>query len=523
MKILVLNPHFGPGHSALRLLQSKGFAVLHPADATEAIQMLQIHGTSVNLAVIHRENATGSGQPGIDLITRMKLDPAQSDLPFVLTTEKWGDADCAENQSTPDGANAYLKFPFSDEALVQLVEAVMGQTPTVSEAPAPMQVESPPEVSGPVLATESPFELEDASALFQIPASPVGGITLEAHLSEAAPSSPSLPSGSESIPDFDLSLALDISPEHLESVSAPVKESAFDASALESVAAAPAPDATPDATNEYDEEVAVQMPYLSESPHPGAASSISQFLFTQPVGDAVVPGGAVHSPDLETLKKYLLLREQDVAALSGQLRSSREQVRSIEENLRAEKARNIELGHVYEGQKKKIDNFDREKMVAYEAAQQELSELRFQTKARTDKARVLEVQVREAAEEMDRLKDRVRMDIRKIRVREKDLENRLEIMKKDSEALLGARENKIIELKRKLDLLEFNMDLLQDQYSREKQNSVSLRERLVKAAQVVRVAGGLLGSTSSLATASSGASSEEAPSEDELAIDKAAS
>ena len=86
------------------------------------------------------------------------------------------------------------------------------------------------------------------------------------------------------------------------------------------------------------------------------------------------------------------------------------------------------------------------------------------------------------------------MDIRKIRVREKELENRLEMTKNDSEALIAARENKIVELKRKLDILEFNMDLLQDQYSREKENSAKLHERLMKAAQVVRVAGGLLDS-----------------------------
>src|SRR4029077_14635199 len=104
----------------------------------------------------------------------------------------------------------------------------------------------------------------------------------------------------------------------------------------------------------------------------------------------------------------------------------------------------------------------------------------------------LDTQVREATDEIERLKERVRADIRKIRVREKELENRLEIMKKDSEALITARENKIIELKRKLDLLEFNMDLLQDQHAREKEGAVHLRERLAKAAQVVRVAGGLL-------------------------------
>ncbi len=58
--------------------------------------------------------------------------------------------------------------------------------------------------------------------------------------------------------------------------------------------------------------------------------------------------------------------------------------------------------------------------------------------------------------------------------------------------MIGARENKIIELKRKLDLLDFNMDLLQDKYTREKESTAKLRERLAKAAHAVRVAGGVL-------------------------------
>jgi hypothetical protein len=58
--------------------------------------------------------------------------------------------------------------------------------------------------------------------------------------------------------------------------------------------------------------------------------------------------------------------------------------------------------------------------------------------------------------------------------------------------VLGAREGKIVELKRKIDLLEFNMDLLQDRFNRERESNNKLREKLGKAAQVVRVAEGLL-------------------------------
>ena len=51
---------------------------------------------------------------------------------------------------------------------------------------------------------------------------------------------------------------------------------------------------------------------------------------------------------------------------------------------------------------------------------------------------------------------------------------------------------KIIELKRKLDLLEFNMELVQEQYSKERDATDQLRTRLKHAASAMREAGGLL-------------------------------
>jgi hypothetical protein len=265
----------------------------------------------------------------------------------------------------------------------------------------------------------------------------------------------------------------------------------------ESYALPPADESYIEPQIENDQQVAQEMPYLfggfQKQPSQPRAFDPA-LLFAEPLGDAVVPGGAAQTPDLETFKKYLLLREQDVGVLSTQLKAAHDQIKLSEQVNREETAKNAELTHIVNEQKHKIDDFEKEKGSIVESLQIELGELRFQIKAKTDKARVLESQAREISEEMEHLKDRVRIDIRKIRVREKELENRVEIMKKDSEALLGARETKIIELKRKLDLLEFNMDLLQDQYAREKENSAKLRERLARAAQVVRVAGGLLDS-----------------------------
>jgi len=239
---------------------------------------------------------------------------------------------------------------------------------------------------------------------------------------------------------------------------------------------------------ELDQESLAAMPYLGRDG--GYANPLA---YREPMDDSVVPGGAANAPDTDTLKKYLYLREQDVTALSAQLRQAREQIGLLEGQLRHERAVSSEFAHLAQEQDHRIDGFEKEKAVAIESAQREYDELKFEMKRRTDKIRVMELQVKEATEATERLKERVRNDIRKIRTREKELENRLEIMKKDSEALLGSREHKIIELKRKLDLMEFNTDLVQDLLEKERQAATELRDRLAKVAQMMRVAGGLLG------------------------------
>lgn len=265
----------------------------------------------------------------------------------------------------------------------------------------------------------------------------------------------------------------------------------------------PSAELSPDQSQEMTrEEVPGELSYLFERKDL-PRNEVPAFSFIEPVGDAVVPGGVSHAPDVETLKKYLMLREQDVAILSNQLKSAREQIALLDRSIKEEKSKNDHLSQQQVNQNQRIEEFEKEKALALQGLQSEIDELKFQNRTKNDKARSLEAQVKGATDEIDKLKSRVRTDIRKIRVREKELENKLEIVKKDSEALISTREARIMDLKRKIDLLEFNMDLLQDQLSKEKENSAQLRERLGRAAQVVRVAGGLLDSNNKSGQATS--------------------
>lgn len=57
-----------------------------------------------------------------------------------------------------------------------------------------------------------------------------------------------------------------------------------------------------------------------------------------------------------------------------------------------------------------------------------------------------------------RLEQRVRIDFNQIKHREKELESKLELLTMDVDAQINSRDHKILELRRKIDSLEFNME-----------------------------------------------------------------
>jgi hypothetical protein len=587
MKILLVSPHINAQHQVVQLLKAKGMAVLLPTTAAtsgpafydEAWKIIQTHGPSLDLVVLHRETPKGLDS-GIELVSKIKKDPVQQDLPILLTTEVWSEEECASHQQTPMGANAYLKWPAEDSALIQTIDAILpseeGQRTSTAvrldrlaaSAPAEQSVElEPAEAPATEYVLEEPAQIfsnktqtEISQSSIQLnnsdvieftsprmtlpPAAPAdatsvavvmpeneSGISIQVSSPGSMPgsapgsidgsidvdsSAPAVQTEGQSLHGLsmeteapgaiDLAGGVSLVGEAATSVVQPPVEDSSIATSGSTSGAAPAASGISSRSTSLESEPAAegtdlgssletQMPYLFSPKGKSEQGSVNPAVvstFAHPLGDAIIPGGAVTSPDIETLKKYLLLREQDVAALSVQLKNAKDEATSLNHHLMAESSRAEELESIVSDQKRKIDDFEKEKAIALETLNSEIAEIRFQSKAKNDKAKLLEIQVQEASNEIERLKERVRSDIRKIRVRERELENKLEITKKDSEVVLAARENKIIELKRKIDLLEFNMDLLQDRYSREKDSTAKLREKLAKAAQVVRVAEGLL-------------------------------
>lgn len=160
--------------------------------------------------------------------------------------------------------------------------------------------------------------------------------------------------------------------------------------------------------------------------------------------------------------------------------------------LALEKIRNVELQRMVQQLEHKLSAYRTDQHVEHDTLLKQNEDLHEQLKEKTEKLKGIEVRLQQTIEEVDRIKDRVKIDIRRIRVREKELENQLEFAKKDSTVLVAARDEKITQLKRKLDLLEFNMELVQEQIQKERETSDQLRQRLNNVSAAMRKADGLL-------------------------------
>ena len=487
MKVLLFHSNLDALREVVGELQKKQVSVLAAQDVDGAWKLLQLHTTSISIAVIHREGTSDpSAEPGTELIARIKSDPVQNELPFILTTSSWSESQCAEHQQGAQGANAYLLTPYLPQALLDLMTAVVGDLQAVStqtqvEVPQRDEVQVQADVSKLILNSLRVHENSGAQAP-QIPQAPKGPmLSLPPHFtSEQTQYTTVGPPGELEIPDsnepevgsFTLSgnLASTGMVEHLPELISP--EAQIFPSELEI---------------KLETQFKIEPP-LSMEPLPDLQIE-ENFESPLPLQKSEP---ALASPDIETLKKYLLYREQDLSLAHAQLKAACQQINKLDEQCKAQLQALQNFETLEETYKQRIQDFEQEKTRETADLRAEIDALKFQAKSKTDKIKILETQMKSAVSETERLKDRVKGDIRKIRVREKELENRLEILRRDSEALISARETKIVELKRKLDLLEFNMDLLQDRYNREQYKGAQLRERLAKAAQVVKVVGGVL-------------------------------
>jgi hypothetical protein len=116
----------------------------------------------------------------------------------------------------------------------------------------------------------------------------------------------------------------------------------------------------------------------------------------------------------------------------------------------------------------------------------EITELKDRLKLFEEKKMILEEKNKILLVELDKAGQKNKIDVKKVQMRERELEQKLELLKADSETQIRHRDLKILELKRKLDAMEFDIESISVQEKRSVESRFELEDKLDKAIKTLR-------------------------------------
>jgi len=180
------------------------------------------------------------------------------------------------------------------------------------------------------------------------------------------------------------------------------------------------------------------------------------------------------------------LNENDLVRLQSTIRVLRDEREALLKQMDVYKAHKVEMTQENLGLKAEIDDLRIELSIVKKRHLKEIDELKEKTKQSDDKKVVYEEKLRKYQKEVDRLNHKLRIDFNQIRQREKELEGQLELQSLDSENQIKARDKKILELKRKIDSLEFNMENAQIKEQRSRDDKNKLEDKITKIMKTLR-------------------------------------
>lgn len=110
----------------------------------------------------------------------------------------------------------------------------------------------------------------------------------------------------------------------------------------------------------------------------------------------------------------------------------------------------------------------------------EREDVRDKLRLSEEKKLLFEEKLRRLQREYEKLEQKVHLDVEKIRKRERELENQLELVKMDAQSQIKSRDTKIMDLKRKIDSLEFNVKTSSNREQKNLEDKLRLESRLEK-------------------------------------------
>lgn len=161
---------------------------------------------------------------------------------------------------------------------------------------------------------------------------------------------------------------------------------------------------------------------------------------------------------VDTLKKYIELRDLEARDLRDQLRQYQEYLKKVSTQFEEAIKMNRELIDKNDSLKRDRDRLQGELAGFEDKLRDQVAGVRSEYEQRVSASGGIQNEIKDLRHEKEEWKEKVRSDLKRIKLKEKELENKYELLKRDAQALLDSKDKHVLELKKKGDQLEMDLE-----------------------------------------------------------------
>jgi hypothetical protein len=188
----------------------------------------------------------------------------------------------------------------------------------------------------------------------------------------------------------------------------------------------------------------------------------------------------------ETYTSSGSLGTEDSIRYQATIRQLREERENILGQVKTLKGDNRELEQDNLSLKASLDEAKIEISILRKRHMVELEDMKYRLTISEEKKALADERARQADLRREKLEQKVRIDFNQVKQREKELESKLEMLSMDVDSQVQSRDQKILELRRKIDALEFNMENTTIKEQKSLDDKRKLEDRLNKIMKTLR-------------------------------------
>lgn len=191
---------------------------------------------------------------------------------------------------------------------------------------------------------------------------------------------------------------------------------------------------------------------------------------------------------VKILRKYIALKEAEVRDIKDQKRQYQNFVKKLSGKMENNSDRSRDLVKDLETLRRRNEALMAEVHDSKEKHQQEIKVLKGEYEERLRMAGDIDAQVDHFSREKEGWKQKIKEDLKKIKLKERELENKYELLKRDSQALLDSKDRHVLELKKKCDALELELESLEERLRRNNSVLSSIDAKKKRLVETFRLA-----------------------------------